>query len=102
MAFLDVHKAFNTVWHLGLLVKIFEKGITSSVWKVTGNWYASSSSSVLCNSSVSKPFTISQVVRQGGILSPLLYYLFVDELLDIRTAAQSGISISGIYCYHGF
>ena len=97
VAFLDVRKAFDTVWHLGLLVKIFQKGITGSIWKVIDNWYASSSS-VLWNSSVSKPFTIAQGVRQGGILSPLHYCLFVDELLDMLTAAQSGISISGIYC----
>ena len=78
-------------------MKVFQKGITGSIWKTIDNWNASSSSSVLWNYSVSKPFTISQGVRQGGILSPLVYCLYVDEFLDILTVAQCGISIIGIY-----
>ena len=39
-----------------------------------------------------------QGVRQGGTLSPFLYVLFVDELLDILTASGLGVIVSGLYC----
>ena len=37
-------------------------------------------------------------MRQGGILSPLLYCICVDELLDIFTSSNLGISVGDIYC----
>ena len=43
-------------------------------------------------------FVLSQGVRQGGTLSPFLYVLFVDELLDILTASGLGVIVSGLYC----
>ena len=39
-----------------------------------------------------------QGVRQGEVLSPFLYCIFVDELLDILTVSGLGVSISGLYC----
>ncbi len=37
-------------------------------------------------------------MRQGAILSPSLYCLFVDELLDILTSSGLGVKIGGSYC----
>ena len=37
-------------------------------------------------------------VRQGGVLSPFLYCLFVDELLDILTQSGLGVSVDDVYC----
>ena len=53
---------------------------------------------VLWNSSTSRQFSIKQGVRQGAILSPLLYSIYVDELLHKLTASGLGISMSGVYC----
>ena len=39
-----------------------------------------------------------QGVRQGGVLSPFLYCLFVNQLLDILSASRFGVSIDNIYC----
>ena len=37
-------------------------------------------------------------MRQGGILSPLLYCIFVDELLDLLEESGRGAWISDIFC----
>ena len=37
--FLDVRKAFETVWHKGLLVKLFRKGIKGHFRHLINNWY---------------------------------------------------------------
>ena len=44
----------------------------------------------LSSGTTSPPFPIQQGIRQGGVLSPFLYCLFVDELLDILT--NSGLA----------
>ena len=45
----------------------------------------------------STSFHIYQGVRQGAILSPLLYSIFVDELLDLTTSGL-GVTIVTMYC----
>lgn len=98
VAFLDAKKAFDTVWHQGLFVKLHEKGIDKRIWHILWNWYSNSSSSVVIDSSYSSPFPILQGVRQGAILSPLLYSIFVDELLDDLTSSKLGVMIGSVHC----
>ena len=95
VAFLDVRKAFDTVWHSGLLVKLHLKGIRGHYWHLINNWYLGF---VLWDGQRSESFAIKQGVRQDGVLSPFLYCLFVDELLDQLTASGFGATIHNIYC----
>ena len=39
VAFLDVRKAFDTIWQAGLLVKLHQKGIKGHLWQLINNWY---------------------------------------------------------------
>ena len=54
--------------------------------------------SVHLNGSVSSEFPILQGVRQGAILSPLLYSIFVDELLDHLQASSASVSVNSVNC----
>ena len=74
VAFLDVKKAFDTVWHGGLMVKLFQDNVPLYI---INKWYSGSTSSDLWNSSVSRSFRIQQGICQGSILSPLLYPFFL-------------------------
>ena len=47
VAHLDVRKAFDTVWHQGLLVKLHQKGIWGPIWQINNKWYTSLTSSVI-------------------------------------------------------
>ena len=98
VAFLDVRKAFDTVWHVGLMYKLSKFQCPLYIWHLLNNWYRNSTSAVLWNSCISRSFNIQQGVRQGAILSPLLYSLFVDSLLDQLTSSGHGVSIGNIYC----
>ena len=93
-----MRKAFDTVWHTGLLVKLHQKGVRGHIWHLIKNWYSSSFSCVLWDGRCSTAFELKQGVRQGGILSPFLYCIFVDELLDQLSTAGYGVAISDIYC----
>ena len=98
VTFLDTKKAFNTVWYEGLFVKLYNKGFPVRIWYLLWNWYNTSSCSVTWNHAISTSFPIHQGVRQGAILSPLLYSIFMDELLDLLTTSGLGVTINTIYC----
>ena len=72
LAFLDARKAFDTVWHEGLFVKLDHAGIPLSLWHILLSWYCQCRSSVLWEHSCSPSFPIRQGVHQGAVLSPLL------------------------------
>ena len=98
VAFIDVKKAFDTVWHIGLMFKLSQYRFPIYIWRIIDSWYSGSTSAVLWNSSISRTFCIRQGVRQGATLSPLLYSLFVDDLLDRLSTSGYGVSIDGVYC----
>ena len=86
--FLDVQKAFDTVWHDGLWFKLWELGIRGRMWRVIKNMYAISQSAVLLEGEKSK-----QGVEQGCSMSPILFRLFINQLLDEVEKAGFGITI---------
>ena len=98
VAFLDVKRAFDTVWHAGLMYKLAEFQCLLYIWHLLDKWYSQSTSAVLWNSCISRSFRIQQGVRQGAILSPLLYSIFVNSLLDQLTDSGRGAHIGNIYC----
>ena len=98
VAFLDVKKAFDTVWHAGLFVKLFQCNVPPYIWHILDVWYSCSISAVVWDSQVSRSFPIKQGVRQGSILSPLLYSIFVNALLDQLSTSSFGVSIEGVFC----
>ena len=98
VALLDVQKAFDTVWHNGLFYKLYQYGIQDNTWRILRKWYDSSSCTVLWDGEQSRPFNINQGVKQGAILSPLLYNLFVNELLVTLEQSGLGVKIGSVYC----
>ena len=98
VALLDVKKAFDTVWHQGLFVKLHRKGIPTRIWHILNNWCTSASCSVLQCGNHSRSFPTPQGVHQGAILSPLLYCIFVDDLLNTLEHSSLRARIGGVFC----
>ena len=80
--FRDVAKAFDTVWRDGLFFKLWHMGVRGKFWRVLRNLYADTQSRVLVNGHQSEYFPIQQGVAQGDPLSPTLYAIFENELLE--------------------
>src|SRR5690242_20605358 len=74
----DISKAFDSVSVPGLLCTLLNKGINHFVIKTIDSWLSNSSILVNCCHSLSAPVRVSAGVRQGGILSPLLFSLYID------------------------
>ena len=84
--FLDVRKAFDTVWIDGLLFKLFsELGIKGRMWQVIRNLYTGVKAQVLYSGSLSRKFDILQGTGQGKIYVPFMYEVYINGLLNELT-----------------
>ena len=64
-------KAFDNVWHNGLFVKLYEKGIKPNLLRSIIDLHNGMKSCVLCKGNCSDWFPVLQGTRQGGVLSPV-------------------------------
>ena len=93
--FLDVCKAFDTVWIDGLLYKLFtEFDIKGGMWLAIKDLYTEVRGQVLYSSTLSKKFDISQGTGRGRILAPLWYKVYINSLLNELTNHCYAISIN--------
>ena len=79
--FCDISKAFDRVWHSGLLYKLQAAGVTGDVL----NWFKSYLSDrkrrVVLPSTVSEWTFIRAGVPQGSILGPLLFLVYINDIV---------------------
>ena len=80
--FIDLKKAFDTVWHEGLLLKLQKAGINGKMYKLVKSMYQGSLSRVKCKGALTEPISIKQGVHQGSVLSPLLFNIFINDIGD--------------------
>ena len=87
--FLDIQK-YDTVWYNGL----WDMGAKGRMWRVFKKIYAVSRSAVLLEGEKSASFSVDQGVAQGCSLSPILFSVFINDLLKVVEEADVGISLS--------
>ena len=88
---LKVQKAYDSVWHEGLWYKLWDMGVMGRMWRVIKKMYESSKNAVLLEVEKSDTFTIEQGVAQGCSLSPILFSVFINDLL--KEVEQTGLEI---------
>ena len=93
--FIDYEKAFDRVWHAALSETI-KKYIGKNLIKVIEQLYANTSSAVLINGSLGNWFRTKVGVRQGCLLSPTLFNIFLEKIMTEALKNHTGtISING-------
>jgi hypothetical protein len=91
--FLDLKKAYDTVWRDGLLYKLWNRGIRGKAWQYIRNMYATTTRAVRCGRHTSEWFGIDLGTAQGDTLSCLLFDIYVDDLLREVDAACEGVPL---------
>ena len=89
-----IQKAYDSVWHDGLWYKLWDMGVKGRMWRVIKKVYESSKSTVLLEGEKSDTFTIEQGVAQGCSLSPILFSVFINDLLKELEQTVLGIQLS--------
>ena len=92
--FLDASKAFDKVEYVKLFRLLFKRGLCPLIIRFLINMYTSQSINVNWNGCVSNVFKTQNGVKQGGVLSPILFTIYFDELL-------SNLESSGVGCFVG-
>ena len=94
---LDLSKAFDKINHYCLFKKLIERKIPYLILCLIVNWYDDITTVVSWMNHASLPVRLHSGVRQGGILSPFLFAVYVDDLLHLLSASKIGCFING-YC----
>jgi hypothetical protein len=79
-AFIDVKKAYDTVWRDGLWKRLWDEGVRGRMWRVVKNMYSAVQSAVLVGEEQTEWFELNTGVRQGCVMSPILFSLFISGL----------------------
>ena len=95
--FIDMQKAFDTVPHEALFEKVRRAGITGKVLRIIKNIYNSSKVQV-DGPAQSYTSDIERGVRQGCPMSPILFDIFINDLL-IGTE-RYGVRVPGVPRLH--
>ena len=89
---IDLTKAFDNLNHSILFSKLIERSVPFCLVKILCDWYSKCSCIVKWGSSFSNSFIMNQGIRQGGVLSPILFSVYCDDAL-------CHLNNSGLGCY---
>ena len=100
IAFMDASKAFDRVNHGTLIHILHKKGIPLYILRILVFWFSHSEVCVQWGSVMSDSFMTINGVRQGGILSPLFFNIYVNEISEKLNSKIIGCSFKGMRINH--
>ncbi len=100
---LDASKAFDRIAYCKLFEVLLNKSICPVIIRFLCQLYLSQTAVVRWGNEVSEVFRVENGVKQGGVLSPVLFTVYLDELMVRLSKSRAGCHIdsmfAGAYAY---
>lgn len=91
LLFIDFEKAFDNINRSAVWQSLSRRGIPGSIVRIIKALYVNPMCTVLHNGRESEEFTVRTGVRQGCVLSPLLFIVTLDEVMKEAESTTHGI-----------
>ena len=90
VCFVDFKKAFDSIWHTGLLFKLLKNfNIGGKFYGIIKSMYNNSESCVKLKNGITNKFRLQKGIKQGDTLSPYLFNLYLNDINDIFTGEKN-------------
>ena len=97
VSFLDCTKAFDRVSHYGLFLKLMDRCIPLCLLLLIMVWHLNMSCRVKWGDAFSDEFDVPLGTKQGGIISPKLFSLYIDDMAAILRRNGLGCHFSKVF-----
>ncbi|MES9883011.1 MAG: reverse transcriptase family protein [Sedimenticola sp.] len=98
VVFCDISKAFDRVWHTGLLLKLHAAGVTNNVHDWLKSYLSNRKQKVILPGVFSNWNQVTAGVPQGSILGPLLFLLYINDIVtDIHSSIRLFADDTSLY-----
>ena len=102
VCFLDASKAFDRLNHWVLFKILLKRQMPSCIVRLLIFWYTNQTFMVQWGNLLSSSFYVTNGVRQGGVLSPLLFNLYMNDLSVRLNNSTTGCYINNTCVNHLF
>ena len=93
MVFLDVTKAFDKAWLSGIMHILHESGIQDKHWLIVKHMNENLKAIIRTKYGHTRKISITNSIRQGGVLSVILFGLLMDQISKETHEKHAGIQI---------
>jgi hypothetical protein len=96
--FVDFKAAFDTIWRVALWKMLRIIGVPDKVVNIIENLYSNTECAVVINGKLTEWFSVSVGVRQGCLLSPTLFNIFLEFVMKEIASLNANLELSDTTC----